>query len=261
MPRTWPGSSPGSSAARLRPRSSTRTRPSGSRSRATNLAVTDATMRFLAPHGPVRRAWRNLVLGLAPRSAWFRRRVNSGSLAEPATYTVPGSGPVRSGAPASSGPWRRTRRCPTASGCATVSDAGSWRSSRAASAPARLAETRRGWQRPSAVFGATRRLARPAGRSSRREPCRSGRRRRPPSTSSSPGRSASDGRYSRGRLAITARPAPPTSRSPRRSAMFAGHRWPSPRPGSAHRRRRPGSRPPRPARRSGRSSSDAGVQR
>ena len=55
-----------------------------------NLAVTDATMRFLAPHGPVRRAWRNLVLRIAPRSAWFRRRVNSGRLAEPATYAIAG---------------------------------------------------------------------------------------------------------------------------------------------------------------------------
>jgi len=64
-----------------------------------NLAVTDATMRFLAPHGPVRRAWRNLVLGLAPRSAWFRRRVNSGSLAEPATYVIAGSGPPEPGLP------------------------------------------------------------------------------------------------------------------------------------------------------------------
>lgn len=51
-----------------------------------NLAATDATMRFLAPHGRWRRAWRNLVLRLAPRSDWFRRRVNSGRLAEPAVY-------------------------------------------------------------------------------------------------------------------------------------------------------------------------------
>ena len=51
-----------------------------------NLAATDATMRFMAPHGPVRRAWRNLVLRMAPRSAWFRRRVDSGRLAEPARY-------------------------------------------------------------------------------------------------------------------------------------------------------------------------------
>jgi 2-polyprenyl-6-methoxyphenol hydroxylase-like FAD-dependent oxidoreductase len=51
-----------------------------------NLVATEATMRFLAPHGPVRRAWRNLVLGLAPRWTWFRRLVNSGRLAEPARY-------------------------------------------------------------------------------------------------------------------------------------------------------------------------------
>ena len=51
-----------------------------------NLEATEATMRFMAPHGPWRRAWRNLVLRLAPHSAWFRRRVNSGRLAEPARY-------------------------------------------------------------------------------------------------------------------------------------------------------------------------------
>jgi 2-polyprenyl-6-methoxyphenol hydroxylase-like FAD-dependent oxidoreductase len=51
-----------------------------------NLAATGATMRFMAPHGPVRRVWRDLVLRLAPRSPWFRRRVDSGRLAEPATY-------------------------------------------------------------------------------------------------------------------------------------------------------------------------------
>ena len=55
-----------------------------------NLAATDATMRFLAPRGPVRRACRDLVLRLAPRSEWFRRRVDSGRLAEPARYPVPG---------------------------------------------------------------------------------------------------------------------------------------------------------------------------
>jgi pentachlorophenol monooxygenase/3-(3-hydroxy-phenyl)propionate hydroxylase len=56
-----------------------------------NLAATDATMRFMAPHGPWRRLWRWIVLRLAPRSAWFRRHVNSGRLAEPAVY--PASGP------------------------------------------------------------------------------------------------------------------------------------------------------------------------
>jgi 2-polyprenyl-6-methoxyphenol hydroxylase-like FAD-dependent oxidoreductase len=58
-----------------------------------NLRVTDATMRFMAPHGPLRRAWRDLVLRMAPRSDWFRRRVNSGRLAEPATYAVQGGRP------------------------------------------------------------------------------------------------------------------------------------------------------------------------
>ena len=51
-----------------------------------NLAVTEATMRFMIPHGWWRRAWRDLVLRLSPRSGWFRRRVNSGRLAEPFTY-------------------------------------------------------------------------------------------------------------------------------------------------------------------------------
>jgi 2-polyprenyl-6-methoxyphenol hydroxylase-like FAD-dependent oxidoreductase len=51
-----------------------------------NLAATDATMRFMAPHGVIGRAWRNLVLRMARRSAWFRRHVNSGRLAEPASY-------------------------------------------------------------------------------------------------------------------------------------------------------------------------------
>ena len=56
-----------------------------------NLAATEATMRFMAPHGPWRRAWRNLVLRMASRSARFRRRVDSGRLAEPAIY--PATGP------------------------------------------------------------------------------------------------------------------------------------------------------------------------
>ena len=64
-----------------------------------NLAVTGDTMRFLAPRGPLRRAWRNLVLRLARRRAWFRRRVNSGRLAEPATYAVGGAAPTDPGLP------------------------------------------------------------------------------------------------------------------------------------------------------------------
>ena len=51
-----------------------------------NLAATSATMRFMAPHGAVRRVWREIVLCLAPHSGWFRRRVDSGRLAEPAVY-------------------------------------------------------------------------------------------------------------------------------------------------------------------------------
>jgi 2-polyprenyl-6-methoxyphenol hydroxylase-like FAD-dependent oxidoreductase len=51
-----------------------------------NLHATEATMRFMAPHSGLRRAWRDLVLRLAPRSVWFRRRVDSGRLAEPAAY-------------------------------------------------------------------------------------------------------------------------------------------------------------------------------
>ena len=62
-----------------------------------NLAATGRTMRFLAPHGWARRAWRGLVLRMAPRSRWFRTRVDSGRLAEPARYApsmivAPGAG-------------------------------------------------------------------------------------------------------------------------------------------------------------------------
>ena len=54
-------------------------------------------MRFMAPRGVVRRSWRALVLALAPRFAAIRRRVNSGSLAEPARY--PATGPDGAGLP------------------------------------------------------------------------------------------------------------------------------------------------------------------
>ena len=59
-----------------------------------NLVATDATMRFMAPHGIVARAWRAIVLAMAPRSAWFRARVNSGRLAEPAAYPAAVPGPT-----------------------------------------------------------------------------------------------------------------------------------------------------------------------
>ena len=61
-----------------------------------NLAVTDATMRFMAPEGRWQRVWRNLVLRGSTRFAWLRRRVNSGKLAEPFTY---GSSPIVEGGP------------------------------------------------------------------------------------------------------------------------------------------------------------------
>ena len=51
-----------------------------------NLAVTDATMRFMVPHGPWRRLWRNLVLRLSEHLPSVRRRVNSGRLAAPFAY-------------------------------------------------------------------------------------------------------------------------------------------------------------------------------
>ncbi|MGQ0607566.1 MAG: FAD-dependent monooxygenase [Chloroflexota bacterium] len=67
-----------------------------------NLAATAATMRFMAPHGPARRAWRDLVLRMAPRLGWFRRRVDSGRLAEPAEYppsSIVAPGPRRGARP------------------------------------------------------------------------------------------------------------------------------------------------------------------
>ena len=66
---------------------------------ADNLAATDATMRFMAPHGLAGRTWRRLVLGMAARSTWFRGRVNSGRLAEPAAYVARAPGPEGAGLP------------------------------------------------------------------------------------------------------------------------------------------------------------------
>jgi 2-polyprenyl-6-methoxyphenol hydroxylase-like FAD-dependent oxidoreductase len=51
-----------------------------------NLAVTDATMRFMVPRGPVRRALRNAILVGSLRVRRLRRRVNSGRLAQPFAY-------------------------------------------------------------------------------------------------------------------------------------------------------------------------------
>jgi len=51
-----------------------------------NEAVTDATMRFMVPHGPLRRAQRNAILRGSLRLRRLRRLVNSGRLAQPSVY-------------------------------------------------------------------------------------------------------------------------------------------------------------------------------
>ncbi len=67
-----------------------------------NLAVTTATMRFMVPHGPWARLWRNAVLTGSGHLPALRRRVNSGRLAEPFAYApsrVVAPGPEDSGLP------------------------------------------------------------------------------------------------------------------------------------------------------------------
>ncbi|HEX6655923.1 MAG TPA: FAD-dependent monooxygenase, partial [Candidatus Limnocylindria bacterium] len=51
-----------------------------------NLAITDASMRFMVPHGPLQRLVRNAILRGSTRSAFLRRRVNSGKLSQPFSY-------------------------------------------------------------------------------------------------------------------------------------------------------------------------------
>jgi 3-(3-hydroxy-phenyl)propionate hydroxylase len=51
-----------------------------------NLAVTDASMRFMVPQGPLRRLARNAILRGSVRLPALRRRVNSGRLAQPFVY-------------------------------------------------------------------------------------------------------------------------------------------------------------------------------
>jgi 3-(3-hydroxy-phenyl)propionate hydroxylase len=51
-----------------------------------NVAVTDETMRFMVPHGTLRRLSSNVTLRGSVRSAFLRRRVNSGRLALPFCY-------------------------------------------------------------------------------------------------------------------------------------------------------------------------------
>jgi hypothetical protein len=53
-----------------------------------NLAVTDASMRFMVPHGPLRRLVRNAILRGSVRFPALRRRVNSGRLAQPFVYAA-----------------------------------------------------------------------------------------------------------------------------------------------------------------------------
>jgi 3-(3-hydroxy-phenyl)propionate hydroxylase len=51
-----------------------------------NEAVTDATMRFMVPHGPLRRLQRDAILRGSLRLRQLRRLVNSGRLAQPFVY-------------------------------------------------------------------------------------------------------------------------------------------------------------------------------
>ena len=61
-----------------------------------NQAKTDATMRFMVPRGPFRRAMRNAILRGSLRIPRLRRLVNSGRLAEPFAYV---DSPIITGAP------------------------------------------------------------------------------------------------------------------------------------------------------------------
>jgi 3-(3-hydroxy-phenyl)propionate hydroxylase len=51
-----------------------------------NLDVTDASMRFMVPRGPLRRLLRNAILRGSLRMPQLRRLVNSGRLAQPSSY-------------------------------------------------------------------------------------------------------------------------------------------------------------------------------
>jgi 3-(3-hydroxy-phenyl)propionate hydroxylase len=51
-----------------------------------NLAITDASMRFMVPHGPLQRLARDAILRSSVRSNALRRRVNSGKLSQPFSY-------------------------------------------------------------------------------------------------------------------------------------------------------------------------------
>jgi 3-(3-hydroxy-phenyl)propionate hydroxylase len=51
-----------------------------------NLAITDASMRFMVPHGILRKAARDMILRGSVRLEALRRQVNSGRLSQPFTY-------------------------------------------------------------------------------------------------------------------------------------------------------------------------------
>jgi 3-(3-hydroxy-phenyl)propionate hydroxylase len=51
-----------------------------------NLAITDASMRFMVPHGPLQRAARNAILRGSVRIDALRRHVNAGRLSQPYVY-------------------------------------------------------------------------------------------------------------------------------------------------------------------------------
>ena len=79
-----------------------------------NLAVTDASMRFMVPHGPVRRGARNAILRGSVRFATLRRLVNSGRLSQPFTYASLAGGGARRTRTSACRPMDRWRRMPAA---------------------------------------------------------------------------------------------------------------------------------------------------
>jgi 3-(3-hydroxy-phenyl)propionate hydroxylase len=69
-----------------------------------NLAVTEASMRFMVPHGLFRRGVRNAILRGSVRLPALRSRVNSGRLSQPYSYTgspIVAPDPGEGGLPAS----------------------------------------------------------------------------------------------------------------------------------------------------------------
>ena len=182
-----------------------------------NLAVTDATMRFMVPPNRLLRLYRNAILRGSLRSAALRKRVNSGRLSEPYTYTA---SPVVGPGPRSSGGKRRPPGPPRGPWPAP------WRGRSRRSLPAGSAAGRRRPPAHPAAGAAGRRLPRSV-------PARRPRRR------------TRAGRARRGGAAAAACQAPP--RRPRRPgrAAAAAHRDRSDRHGGrAGRELRRGARDP-----------------